>query len=148
MTGVELAGVFIGVTLLALGVVATLASTLRLRGRSITLVMFGLWCALYGARLLALQPPVRAAVGGAPHRWAQFVALVTYAINVPLAIFVGSLIGVGWRRTIRWVVGVVSATPVRALGPMPRVLPGERLLAGERLMVCSVRVAFHIARCC
>ena len=109
MTRVELAGVFIGVTLLALGVVATVAVTLRLRRNSTTLLMFGLWCALYGARLLALQPPVRAAIGGPPHQWEQFVALVTYTINVPITIFVGSLIGDDWRRSIRWLVGAVSA---------------------------------------
>ena len=109
MTRVELAGVFIGVTLLALGVVATVAVTLRLRRNSTTLLMFGLWCALYGARLLALQPPVRAAIGGPLHQWAQFVALVTYTINVPITIFVGSLIGDDWRRSIRWLVGMVSA---------------------------------------
>jgi hypothetical protein len=44
MTRIELAAVFIGVTLLALGVVSTAAATLRLRRGSTTLLMFGLWC--------------------------------------------------------------------------------------------------------
>ena len=115
MTRVELAGVFIGVTLLVLGVAATVAATLRLRRGATTLLMFGLWCALYGARLLALQPPVRGAIRGSPHQWAQFVALVTYTINVPITIFVGSLIGVGWRQSIRWLVGTVTAFAVVAI---------------------------------
>jgi hypothetical protein len=114
MTRVELAGIFIGVTLFALGSFAIVVAAMRLRRGSKTLLTFGLWCALYGARLLALQPPVRVAVGGAPHQWAQFVALVTYAINVPITIFVGSLLGVGWRRTIRWVVGAVTVFAVVA----------------------------------
>jgi hypothetical protein len=89
--------------------VATVAVTLRLRRNSTTLLLFGLWCALYGARMLALQPPVRGAIGGPPHQLAQFIALVTYTINVPITIFVGSLIGDDWRRSIRWLVGAVSA---------------------------------------
>jgi hypothetical protein len=59
MTRVELAGIFIGVTLFALGSVAIVVAAMRLRRGSKTLLTFGLWCALYGARLLALQPPVR-----------------------------------------------------------------------------------------
>jgi phosphoserine phosphatase RsbU/P len=115
MTRVELTGVFIGVTLLALGAMAVVAATLRLRRGSTPLLLFGLWCSLYGARLLASQPPVRAAIGGAPHQWAQVVALVTYTINVPIALFVGSLIGVGWRRLIRWLVVALTGFAVVAI---------------------------------
>lgn len=114
MTRVELVAVFIGVTLLALGLAATVIASLRLRRGSTTLLMFGLWCALYGARVLASQAPVRDAIGGAPHRWAQFVALVTYTINLPITFFVGSLIGAGWRRLIRWLAGAVTAFAVAA----------------------------------
>ena len=115
MTRIELAAVFIGVTLLALGVVSTIAAMLRPRRGSTTLLMFGLWCALYGARLLALQPPVRAAVGGATGQWARFVTVVTYTINVPITIFVASLMGVGWRHSIRWLVAGVTAFAVVAV---------------------------------
>jgi len=115
MTRIELAAVLIGVTLLALGVVSTVAATLRPRRGSTTLLMFGLWCGLYGARLLALQPAVRAAVGGAPGQWARFVTVVTYTINVPITIFVASLMGVGWRHSIRWLVAGVSAFAVVAV---------------------------------
>ena len=115
MTRVELAGVFIGVTLFALGIAATVVATLRLRRGSTTLLMFGFWCTLYGARLLALQPPVRATIGGPPHRWALFVALVTYTINVPITIFVASVIGAGWRHVVQWLVGTVSVFAVVAI---------------------------------
>jgi sigma-B regulation protein RsbU (phosphoserine phosphatase) len=115
MSRIELAAVFIGVTLLALGVVSTAAATLRLRRGSITLLMFGLWCGLYGARLLALQPAVRSAIAGTPGQWARFVTIVTYTINVPITIFVASLMGVGWRHSIRWLVAAVSAFAVVAV---------------------------------
>jgi hypothetical protein len=66
MSREELAAIAIGITLLALGSVSIAAATLRLRRSSTTLVTFGLWCAMYGARLLAGQPSVRTALGGAP----------------------------------------------------------------------------------
>lgn len=103
MTGAELAGLFIGSTLLALGAVSTAAAALRLKHGSATLLTFGLWTALYGARMLVQQPPIPATIGGEPHVWAQFDALITYAINIPITFFVGSLLGPGWRNSVRWV---------------------------------------------
>jgi phosphoserine phosphatase RsbU/P len=116
MSREELAAVAIGITLLALGSVSTSAATLRLRQSSMTLMTFGLWCAMYGARLLALQPAVRNALGGTPHYWRLFEAIVTYTINVPISIFVVSLIGAGWRRSTLWLVAGVSAFAAIAIG--------------------------------
>src|SRR5262245_60762150 len=106
---------FIGITLLALGIVSTAAASLRFRRGPTTILTFGLWCGMYGARLLALQPSVRAAVGGAPEQWARFVSVVTYTINVPITIFAASLVGVGWRQSIRWLVGGVSVFAIVAV---------------------------------
>src|SRR5262245_1614550 len=100
MTGSELAGIFIGTTLLTLGSVSTLVGAIRFRQRSTTLLTFGAWTALYGARLLAFQTPVRETLGGPPGLWLQLIAVVTYAINVPITIFLGSLIGPGWRHSV------------------------------------------------
>jgi sigma-B regulation protein RsbU (phosphoserine phosphatase) len=104
----QLAAIAIGVTLLALGCVSIAAAALRLRRSSMTLVTFGFWCAMYGARLLASQPAVRATLGGAPAHWQTFGWVVTYTINVPITIFAASLIGAGWRRSTWWLVAGVS----------------------------------------
>jgi phosphoserine phosphatase RsbU/P len=114
MTGTELAAIFIGSMLLALGLVSTVAAALRLRRGSAILLTFGLWTVLYGVRLLASQPPVQTAVGGSPQRWAQLVALITYAINVPITLFVGSLLGSGWRNSVRWIAGAAIAFAIVA----------------------------------
>jgi len=116
MDRAELAATAIGIILLSLGSVSMAAATLRLRRSSTTLVMFGLWCAMYGARLLAGQPGVRTALGGAPLYWRAFEAIVTYTINVPISIFVVSLIGAGWRRSAWWLVAGLSAFAVIAVG--------------------------------
>jgi phosphoserine phosphatase RsbU/P len=115
MSRVELANVFIGVTLLVLGWVSTIAATLRLRHGSATLLTFGFWCTLYGARLLASQPIIGATVGGAPHQWARLVALITYTITVPITMFVASVIGAGWRNSTRWLVGAVTTFALVAI---------------------------------
>ena len=109
MTGTEFAGIVIGSTLLALGLIAALAASLRLRQGSMTLLTFGGWSVLYGVRLLADQPPVRAVIGGTPHVWDHVSALITYAINIPITFFVGSLLAPGWRGSVRWVAAVVIA---------------------------------------
>src|SRR5262245_6935657 len=116
MTLVELAGVFIGITFLVLGLVSLIAEGLRMHRGAGTLLTFGCWCGLYGARLLASQPAIRTAIGGDPGRWMQFVAIVTYTINVPITAFVVSLIGTGWRNSARWLLVVVSAFAVAAIG--------------------------------
>src|SRR5262245_16829526 len=77
MSREELAAIAIGITLLSLGSVLIAAATLRLRRSSTTLVTFGLWWAMYGARLLAGQPGVRSALGGAPSHWRAAWWLVT-----------------------------------------------------------------------
>jgi sigma-B regulation protein RsbU (phosphoserine phosphatase) len=115
MTRVELAGVLIGAMLLALGSISTLTATLRLKRGSVTLLTFGLWCGLYGARLLASQPAVRATIGGSPHQWARLVSFITYTINIPITIFVASLMGFGWRSSIRWLIAAVTGFGIVAV---------------------------------
>lgn len=114
MTGLELAGTLIGATIFALGSVLVLASTLRLRQGAMTLLTFGLTGALYGARLLVEQAPIRATLGITPGQATGFVAVATYAINVPLMLFVQAVIGRGWRDSIRWTVHAAIAFAVAA----------------------------------
>src|SRR5262249_5855435 len=133
----ELAAIVIGITLLALGCVSTAAATLRLR-RSMTLVTFGLWCAMYGARVLAGVPTVRATLGGTLPQWQTFGAIVTYTINVPITVFVATLIGAGWRRSTWWLVAGVSAFAV--IGIMTSLMSGRPgfLSAANSLVVLTV----------
>src|SRR5262245_38465308 len=115
MTPVELAAICVGVTFLVLGLASLIADGLRTRRRRVgALLTFGIWCGLYGARLLALEPTLRTVMVGSPHRWLQFVAIVTYTINIPITAFVVSLIGAGWRNSARWLLVAVSAFAIIA----------------------------------
>lgn len=101
MSGSELLGGAIGTTLLALGVASIVAWALHRGTPDKTLMFFGAWCGLYGARLIADQPAIVAALRVSERSAEYFQALVTYVINVPVGLFVESLIGPGWRRSIR-----------------------------------------------
>jgi phosphoserine phosphatase RsbU/P len=125
---IELFGIAIGCTLLALGVTSTGTWGLRRRRQERLLLLFGVWCLLYGARVLGDQPAVRLAIGGSTRAW-QFVdAFITYLINVPTALFFEALVGPGWHRTVRRVrevtvayaavavsAGVVTGSPYAAM---------------------------------
>jgi sigma-B regulation protein RsbU (phosphoserine phosphatase) len=115
MTLTELLGGAIGSTLLALGAAAIVAWALHRRRDDRVLLFFGLWCSLYGARLIAEQPVIVAAIGGPDRAWAYFRAFITYVINVPIGLFLEALIGRGWQGSVRRVWQVQAAYAVGAI---------------------------------
>lgn len=143
MTGGELAGILIGATLLFLGCSSVLASTLRPRQGTRLLLAFGLSVGLYGARLLAEQPAVRATIGGTSSGWRYFIAIVTYVINVPLTYFVRAIIGPGWKDSVRWVSRAVSAFAIAAiLVDLALSRSGAANTANKFLVLILIAVAF------
>ena len=113
MSVTELIGGAIACALLALGGTSLVAWGLGRRPTDRSLVYFGSWCCLYGVRLVAEQPFIRASLGGSARAWGYFLAFVTYAINVPSGMFIEALIGPGWKQSIR---RVWQAQAVYAIG--------------------------------
>ena len=148
MTGGELAGILIGATLLVLGCASALASMLRPRRGTRIFLAFGLSAGLYGARLLALQAPVRATLGEW-FPWRYFIAFVTYVINVPLTYFVEGIIGPGWRHSTRWVSRAVIAFAIVAiLIDLALARPGAAIAANSWLVLIlhllrALETVFH-----
>ena len=107
----ELIGGAIGCTMLALGLASVMAWTLRRPRGDRVLLWFGAWCGLYGARLVAEQAAFLVPMGGSARGWEYFRAFATYAINVPIALFIEALIGAGWWQSTRrvWQVLAVAA---------------------------------------
>jgi sigma-B regulation protein RsbU (phosphoserine phosphatase) len=107
----ELVSLAIGCTCLALGATSIAAWILRRRVAERQPLWFGIWCVLYGIRLLAAQPPIRLSLGGPTLAWSFAVAFITYSINIPTGLFFESLIGQGWKRSIRrvWQAQIVYA---------------------------------------
>lgn len=119
MTSPQLAGISVGVTLVVVGLLALgtylARGAQRRRSNGLMLVSLGAWCALYGLRLLAYQPPFRATLGGTPEAWRYFLAFATYTINVPGILFFVGTLGPGWRRSLQWNAALVITYALAAI---------------------------------
>jgi sigma-B regulation protein RsbU (phosphoserine phosphatase) len=110
----ELVGGSIGILLFGLGGAAVLAWALHRAHREPVLLFFGLWCALYGGRLIVEQPTLVDAFGWAGRTALYVQAIVTYIINVPIGLFLESLIGRGYRNSVRRIWQLLAAYAVAA----------------------------------
>ena len=117
MSITDLIAIAIGSMLLALGAASIFAWSLPTKTSGRLLLYFGIWCGLYGLRLLALQTFVRAAFGGSARTWIFTSVFVTYIINVPGGLFIEGLVGTGWKQSIRrvWQAQAVYAVAASAI---------------------------------
>jgi len=151
VSAAELLGAAIGWTLVALGAASIVAWGIRRRQSDRLLLFFGIWCCLYGVRLVAQQAFVRATIGGSPLLWQYLIAFATYSVNVPAALFVEALIGSGWKNSIRRIWQVQAAYAIAAIGidlvlrrPAAAMLPNNGLvLAGLIVWVGNLWLYRH-----
>ncbi|MEP6916751.1 MAG: PP2C family protein-serine/threonine phosphatase, partial [Acidobacteriota bacterium] len=101
MSGTELVAICIAVTLIVIGCVSIAAWSLRARRDELAPLLFGIWCAMYGVRMMGVQAAVQATIGGSPAAWHYLSATITYSINIPVVLFFESLIGPGWKQSLR-----------------------------------------------
>ena len=97
----SIADVAAGAILFVLGLLAIAASQLMRRGDTRSLFYFGLFSALYGARVVA-DSYLPYALGARIHETSLAVAFLTYVINIPGWALARALIGDGWKSTLRW----------------------------------------------
>jgi len=119
------------------------ASSLRRRTVDRSLLFFGLWCCLYGLRLVADQAFVRTTIGGSTEVWRYFIAFVTYAINVPGGLFLEALPGSGWKQSIRRVWQAQTVFAIVAIGTDLAVgRPRAAMFLNSPMVLAGVAVAF------
>lgn len=141
MSITELIGGAIGSTLLALGGASILAWGIRRRSSDRLLLFFGIWCCMYGLRLVALQPFVRATLGGSLIGWQYLQVSLTYAINVPGGLFVEGLVGPGLLQSIRRMWQVQSAYAIGAIAADLALRPGAAMRLNNPLVLAMLIVA-------
>lgn len=139
----ELIGGAIGCTLLALGLASVVAWVLRRPRAERVLLWFGVWCSLYGARLIAEQHAFLAPMGGTTRGWEYFRAFVTYTINVPIALFIEALIGPGWKQSTRYVWQVLAVAAIGEIAvDLVTGVPRAAMRFNSPLILISVVVGF------
>lgn len=98
--GAEMDDLITGALIGAFGLLALLFSLLRRRGDSRTLVYFGVFSFLYGARLIVESTLLPLA--GVPLETVQRIQwAITYVIAIPGWALADRLIGAGWKSTLR-----------------------------------------------
>ena len=91
----------VGAFLVILGLIAIAVSQLLRRGDTRVLLYFGLFAALYGARLLA-DSHLPYALGMRASSTLRVGDWITYLINIPGWALARRLLGDGWKSSLRW----------------------------------------------
>ena len=129
----------------AMGLVALALGAARWKSGDRSAVWFAVFAGLYGLRLAGqsqlFQPALPEIV------WRYLGAFVTYIIVAPLALFLESLFGAGWRSSVRriWQAILVYA-PLALILDLVRGRPGEtaRWLNGPVVLVAGLAVVGHV----
>jgi len=101
LTPSDLVSSFVVVSMLVLGVGALLLGAFRPRATAKTILLFGLFSCLYGARLLVSLTIFESIHGIAPYVTAATRQAMTYVVLLPLMLLVQEFIGSGWHGTMR-----------------------------------------------
>ena len=102
----EMLHVAVGIILLVAGWSAIALFCFRRKTRDLTLVYFGLFSILYGARLLALQGVVQALLEVTPRFWPVANWIMTCTLNVPVGLFLYQVANEHLRKLFRWPISV------------------------------------------
>jgi hypothetical protein len=122
----ELSEAIIASLIMAMGLVAIAFAAVRRPSVDRTPFWFGLFGCLYAVRLAGQSQLVQPVLAEA--HWRYLDACITYAIIVPGGLFIESVLGPGWRRTLRraWQAVAVYA-PLAMLNDVWLRQPGAAL---------------------
>ena len=113
----DLANAIGGALFVAIGLIAAMVALSARPRREPMALWFGVFCLMYGVRLLSKSPSIRALTPWPVETFHYADAFITYAILVPAGRFAEALVGPGWHHLVRrtWqvacgyvVVGVVN----------------------------------------
>jgi phosphoserine phosphatase RsbU/P len=97
----DLPELILGAILILMGIASVAVSRVRRSANAGTLLWFGVFTALYGARLLA-QTYVLLLLGSTIDGGRYAAAWISYVIPVPGWMLARRLLGDGWRSSLRW----------------------------------------------
>jgi serine phosphatase RsbU (regulator of sigma subunit) len=103
--------ILLGTFFLILGLAAITLALFRWKSNDLSLVSFGIFCFLFGARTNAFQFYFEAPAGF----WNYWISSITYVVPVSGYVFIEQLIGKGWKSSIRLMIYVSVAFALAAI---------------------------------
>jgi phosphoserine phosphatase RsbU/P len=131
----DLEDVAVGAILFVIGVAAAAISRVRRSARGSALLWFGVFCALYGLRLI-VDSSLLLLLGMSTMQLEYAETSITYVIAIPGWLMARSLIGDGWRGSLRWqVFAFAFFAPVAIVTGIVYDNPDELELVNNALVV-------------
>ena len=133
----EIYEVLFGTQMVIVGLVAVGLAVYRWKAKDLSLISFGIFCFLYGARTRAFQFLVDAPL----IFWAYWQWFLTYLTPVPAYIFFEQFVGKGWKSSLRriWQLQIVFVI-MAALTDLFLRSPGAAMVANNVMAIVGVLV--------
>jgi hypothetical protein len=97
----DLADLLFGVLFIGAGLSLVLVSPFQWREQGRSLLLLGLAGTMNGARLLAEQTTLHLMIDWSEATWRYLTSYITYAIPIPLILWIREVLGWGWKSSIR-----------------------------------------------
>jgi serine phosphatase RsbU (regulator of sigma subunit) len=133
----EIYAVFFGTLMMIIGLVSVTLALYRWTPNDLSLISFGIFCFIYGARSSAIQFLVDAPLTF----WEYWRWFLTYLTPVPVWIFFEQIIGRGWKSSIRrlWQIQIIFVIVAVAVGIILRS-PGTAMVANNVMAILGILV--------
>jgi phosphoserine phosphatase RsbU/P len=152
ISAADLLNAMLGTLFLTLGLAATAASAFRTARRDRTLLWFGVFTALYGARLIGRSHAVHEALPFAMDTWQIERDVITYVILVPGVLLTASVLDAEWRRVLKalWITDAVAAAGCiawdSAVGRSGAAMGANRVVVVANLVAALALVGLDMRR--
>jgi serine phosphatase RsbU (regulator of sigma subunit) len=126
-----------GIIMAIIGLLAVALGLYRWKAIDLSLIAFGIFCFVYGARTRAFQFLVDAPL----IFWAYWQWFLTYLTPVPAYIFFEQFIGKGWKSSIRriWQIQIIFVIVAVSVGIILRS-PGAAMVANNVMAIVGILV--------
>ena len=127
-----------GINMAIIGLLAVALALYRWKANDLSLISFGVFCFIYGARSGAFQYLVDAPLVF----WSYWRWFLTYLTPVPVWIFFEQFIGKGWKSSIRrlWQIQIIFVIVAVSVCLILRS-PGAAMVANNFMSIMGILVA-------
>jgi hypothetical protein len=133
----EIYEIIFGTFMIIIGLVAMAIALYRWKTSDLSLISFGVFCFIYGARSSAIEFLLDAS----PTFWAYWRWFLTYLTPVPVWIFFEQFLGKGWKSSIRriWQIQIVFVIVAVSVSIILRS-PGTAMVANNVMSILGILV--------